>query len=164
MIQRVFKDTDIQIIESIAHKTWNAHYVPIIGQNQVDYMLEKLQNFDAISSQIKNGHEYYLISTTKKAVGYLCLISDNEKKKIMISKIYIEKSATGSGLGTEFINFTKNLAKEKGMKKIWLTVNKNNSDTIQWYKNLQFKITKEVKMDIGNDFIMDDFVMELKLI
>lgn len=163
MIQKVSKATDIQTIEKLAYKIWNAHYVPIIGQNQVDYMLHKFQNFNAISSQIKNGYEYFLISNNKKAVGYLCLITNTSKKKLMISKIYIDQNEKGHGFGTQLINFTKKLAKEKGMKTVWLTVNKNNSATIKWYKKLGFEITDEIKMDIGNDFIMDDFVMELQL-
>lgn len=163
MIQKVSKDADIQIIEKLAFKIWNSHYVPIIGQHQVDYMLEKFQSFNAIRSQIKNGYDYFLISSNEKAIGYLCLIPDTSLKKLMISKIYIDQSEKGGGFGTQLIDFTINRAKEQKMKIIWLTVNKNNSNTIKWYQKLGFKITKEVVMDIGNGYIMDDFVMELQL-
>jgi diamine N-acetyltransferase len=163
MVYKVTNTIDIEITAQLAHKIWNDHYVPIIGQNQVDYMLNKFQNFDAICSQIKIGYEYFLISNNKKAIGYLCLITDNVKKKLMISKIYIDQSEKGNGFGIQLINYTKKLAKEKEMRTIWLTVNKFNSNTIKWYQNLDFKITGNIKTDIGNDFVMDDYVMELKL-
>ena len=163
MIQKVSNDADIQIVEKLAFKIWNSHYVPIIGQNQVDYMLEKFQSFDAISSQIQNGSDYFLISANKKAIGYLCLIPDAASKKLMISKIYIDQTERSAGFGKQLIDFTINRAKEQKMKTVWLTVNKNNSNTIKWYQKLNFKITKEVIMDIGNDYVMDDFVMELHL-
>ncbi|PCH49274.1 MAG: GNAT family N-acetyltransferase [Flavobacteriaceae bacterium] len=163
MIRKVATTFDIEITAQLAHKIWNAHYVPIIGQSQVNYMLDKFQNFNAINNQIKNGYEYFLIFTSEKAVGYLCLVTDNSLKKLMISKIYIEKDVRGSGFGMQLIDFTNKLAKKKGMKTIWLTVNKNNSNSIEWYEKLNFKIVKEVKMDIGNNYVMDDFVLELQL-
>jgi len=162
-IQKATTLVDIQTIEKLAHKIWNAHYVPIIGQNQVDFMLEKFQSFDAITSQIKNGYDYFLISDAKNAVGYLCLVYDDSKKKLMISKIYIDAQKRGAGFGQQLIDFTIHLAQEKKMKIIWLTVNKNNSNSIKWYQKLNFKITNEVVMDIGNNFVMDDYIMELQL-
>ena len=162
-IHKATKTTDIQTVEKLAHKIWNAHYVPIIGQNQVDFMLEKYQSFNAISSQIKNGYDYFLISDAKKAVGYLCLVYDYSKKKLMISKIYVDVNERGLGYGKQLIDFTIRLAKEKKMKIIWLTVNKNNNNSIKWYQKLNFKTTDELVMDIGNNFVMDDYIMELQL-
>ncbi len=163
MIHKVTNTNDIEITAQLAHKIWNDHYVPIIGQHQVDYMLDKFQSFNAISNQLKNGYEYFLISENNKPIGYLGLVSSNESKKMMISKIYVDQNARGAGYGKQLIDFTIKLAKEKGMETIWLTVNKNNSNSIKWYQKLNFKIKNEVEMDIGNGFIMDDFVMELHL-
>jgi ribosomal protein S18 acetylase RimI-like enzyme len=163
MIHKVTNTIDIEITAQLAHKIWNDHYVPIIGQKQVDYMLDKFQSFNAISNQIKNGYEYFLIFKDEKPIGYLCLIIDNPSKKLMISKIYTEKDVRGFGFGMKLIEFTKKIAQEKEMKTIWLTVNKYNSNSIKWYQKLNFEIVKEVKMNIGNNYIMDDFVLELKL-
>lgn len=163
MIKKVINIADIETTAKLAHKIWNEHYVAIIGQNQVDYMLHKFQSVSAITSQIKSGYSYYLISTDKKDVGYLCLISDESSKKLMISKIYTQKEVRGKGFGSQLIQFTKIYAKNNGMKTIWLTVNKYNSNSIKWYQHFGFKIIKEVQMDIGNNFIMDDYVLELNL-
>jgi diamine N-acetyltransferase len=162
-IQKATKTAHIQNIEKLAYTIWNDHYVPIIGQNQVDYMLKKFQSSKAISSQIKKGYDYFLISDTNKAIGYLCLVYDNSEKKLMISKIYIASDKRGFGYGKKLIDFTIHQAKEKKMKSIWLTVNKNNTNSIKWYQKLNFKITDQVVMDIGNNFVMDDYVMELQL-
>tara|TARA_R110001583_G_scaffold44818_2_gene141816 strand:- start:450 stop:944 length:495 start_codon:yes stop_codon:yes gene_type:complete len=163
MIKKVATPFEIEITAKLAHKIWNEHYVAIIGQNQVDYMLDKFQSINAIKSQINKGSQYFLIFKDENAVGYLCLISDNASKKLMISKIYTEKDVRGRGYGLKLIDYTKKIAKEKEMKTIWLTVNKYNSNSIKWYQKLNFEIVKEVKMDIGNNYIMDDFVLELKL-
>ena len=62
--------------------------------------------------------------------------------------------------GNKLIDFTKKLAQKRKINTIWLTVNKNNSNSIKWYKKLNFKITKEVVMDIGNGYVMDDYVIQ----
>jgi len=163
MIQKVVNTIDIEITARLAHKIWNQHYVAIIGQKQVDYMLDKFQSIKAIKSQINKGYEYFLVLNDKKAIGYLCLIADYTSKKLMISKIYTEKAVRGRGFGLQMINFTKKTAREKEMKTIWLTVNKYNSNAISWYEKLNFEIVKEIKKDIGNNYIMDDFVLELQV-
>ena len=163
MIQKVVNPNDIEITVKLAHKIWNQHYVAIIGQKQVDYMLDKFQSIKAIQSQINNGYEYFLILNDKKAIGYLCLIADKASRKLMISKIYTEKEARGSGFGLKMIAFAKKIAHEKDLETIWLTVNKYNSNAIAWYEKLHFEIVKEVKTAIGNNYVMDDFVLELPI-
>jgi hypothetical protein len=50
---------DIDAVASLAHDIWIQHYVPIIGQEQTDYMLAKFQSEPAISRQIADGHQYF---------------------------------------------------------------------------------------------------------
>ena len=50
---------------------------------------------------------------------------------------------------------------ETRAKVVWLTVNRHNSQAIEWYQRKGFTITDEQKADIGRGFYMDDFIMEL---
>lgn len=163
MIEKVTSNALIETTAQLAHKIWNQHYVPIIGQEQVDYMLEKFQNTEAISSQIKNGYEYYIIFHQQNPSGYLALVSNDKEKKLMISKIYVDLDFRGLGLGSKLFDFTIKTAKQGVFESIWLTVNKNNIKTIEWYKSKGFIIKEKIEMDIGNGFIMDDYLMELYL-
>ena len=78
----------------------------------------------------------------------------------MISKIYVDVDFRGNNLGTELLNFTISKSKEEHFKTIWLTVNKNNTKSIEWYKQKGFEIKEAVVFDIGNGFIMDDYLLE----
>lgn len=163
MIEKVTSKALIEITAQLAHKIWNQHYVPIIGQDQVDYMLGKFQDFEAISNQIKNGYEYFVIFNQNIPSGYLALVPNQNDKKLMISKIYVDSDFRGLGLGSKLMEFTLETAKEGTFECIWLTVNKNNIKTIEWYKSKGFIIKQKIEMDIGNGFIMDDYLMELYL-
>ena len=55
---------------------------------------------------------------------------------------------------------TKRIAKERNLKAVWLTVNRNNSHAIEVYKHKGFIITRTQVADIGNGFVMDDYIFE----
>lgn len=164
-IQPVKSSDDIRDVAMLAHEIWNQHFVSIIGQQQVDYMLNQFQSPSAIMEQLSTGFEYFLAVTNQEAqeekAGYLGLFADENESRLLISKIYIREQNRGAGLGNFLLDFVKNLAIERNLKIIWLTVNRFNLDTIDWYKQKGFVIVDEVKKDIGGGFFMDDYIMEL---
>ncbi len=162
-IIKVIDQADIKTTAELASKIWNDHYVSIIGQEQVDYMLEKFQSTAAIEEQIKSGYEYFLLRDAGRTLGYLGLIPNEPEGKLMISKIYLDKSARGGGYGGQLLSFTQNLAVEREFNAIWLTVNRHNKNTIAWYEKKGFSKVREVKQDIGRGYFMDDYVMEMPL-
>lgn len=164
MIKPVNSPADVKLTAHLAHKIWNQHYVAIIGQNQVDYMLEKFQDFEAISNQIENGYEYFMVYHQEKACGYLALVPNLKDENMMISKIYVLSDFRGLGLGSQLLKFAIEKAKNNTCKSLWLTVNRNNSKSINWYENKGFKIKEDLKIDIGNGFVMDDYRMEKAII
>jgi ribosomal protein S18 acetylase RimI-like enzyme len=163
LIKPVTSYSDIQTVANLAHKIWNQHYVPIIGQKQVDYMLEKFQDAEAIKLQIANGYEYFVVDHQKQPCGYLALVPNKLDKKMMISKIYVDSDFRNLKLGSLLLNFAIEEAKTRTFKSIRLTVNKNNSKSIDWYQNKGFSIKENIKIDIGNGFVMDDYLMEMSL-
>jgi ribosomal protein S18 acetylase RimI-like enzyme len=50
-------------------------------------------------------------------------------------------------------------ARVLGIGKIALAVNKRNSNAIAAYEKWGFHIERSVVKDIGNGFVMDDFIM-----
>ncbi|MDZ8118246.1 potassium/proton antiporter [Pontiella agarivorans] len=162
-IERVTNRQQVDVLASLAAEIWNEHFPEIIGQEQVDYMLEQFQSIEALESQIDSGYEYYLALHGDDPVGYLSLIPNYVDGKLMISKIYVKGPCRGSGLGGIFLEYSKARAKESGADAICLTVNRNNTPAVEWYRRKGFEVTDEVKKDIGSGFLMDDFVMECTL-
>lgn len=154
---------EIAAIERLAHEIWTQHFTAIIGASQVLYMLEKYQSAEAILSQINSGWEYYLVIDDNEMVGYSALVPDIDAKKLMLSKIYVKKTARGKGVGNAILDFVERRCKLEGLSTLWLTVNRFNYDPITWYERRGFVTIDEVKKDIGGDFFMDDYVMERKI-
>ena len=163
MIRKVIGDDDIAAVAELADEIWHEHFVSIIGEPQVDYMLEKFQSPSAIAAQLESGYEYYIASADGQSAGYTGLIPDPANRRMMISKLYVRLDARGTGLGSGLLEFAGEECRKRGIDTIWLTVNRFNHQPVDWYRRKGFSVVDEVKKDIGAGFFMDDFIMEKKL-
>jgi len=158
MFLEVSTDDQIDIVESLAREIWTEHYIPMIGKEQVDYMLDRFQSKRAISEQIMTGVLYFLMEEDNEFIGYIAV--QPRGIELFLSKIYVKSSRRAKGYGRKAVQFAEALALQRGLQKIVLTVNKNNLNTIKAYEKIGFKKVGSLIQDIGNGFIMDDYRME----
>lgn len=146
-------------IEYLANIIWRKHYTSIIGEAQVEYMLKNFQSSKKIENAVKNsGCHYFLVYCDSIQTGYFAYTIVNNS--LFLSKLYILDEMRGIGAGKFCFTECLNTAKQKNLSKIWLTVNRNNLDSIKAYEKMGFKKVREQKEDIGGGFVMDDFIME----
>jgi ribosomal protein S18 acetylase RimI-like enzyme len=172
-IRNAFTD-DIPIIRDIAYKTWPIAFRDILKPEQIDYMLEMMYSPSSLTEQIDiKGHRfllsffYDLESNNKESghrecryIGYASYelnIAGSDKTKI--HKIYVLPKYQGSGCGKALIKEIEKIALFNNSPILSLNVNRNNR-AITFYKNFGFKIVNEENIDIGNGFLMEDYVME----
>lgn len=142
-------------VVKLANIIWHEAYANNLPLKQINYMLNKFQSFSAIAEQITvDKYKYFLIYYEKKEIGFFSFKEDNE---IFLSKVYILKEHRKKGYLKKIISYltTKN-------KTIRLRVNKENINAITAYKNLGFLKVDNIKTSIGDNYFMDDYVMERK--
>ena len=149
---------DFRQLEPFAASIWEQHYTPIIGADQVAFMLDKYQSAKAMSDQFSSGYKYALVLCGGQKAGYFAYDSIAEKE-VFISKLYIHKDFRRRGLGRRILDFISNEARALGCTAMTLSVNKDNSDSIQFYTAYGFQTIKSQKVAIGEGFYMDDYVM-----
>jgi diamine N-acetyltransferase len=147
-------------VAQLARAIWTAHYVPIVGRRQVEYMLERFQSAEAIATQLAGSFEYYILADAGRSVGYLALLPDAGEQSVMISKIYVRESDRGRGFGARLLAFAESVCRQRGLKLLWLTVNRHNTASIDWYLRMGFVNAGTIVQDIGAGFVMDDYRME----
>lgn len=155
---KVENDEDIRRTADLAEEIWHEHFTDIIGEAQVNYMVDKFQSYPALKEQLENGYEYYRIICDGEMAGYIGV--HPEDGKLFLSKLYLHKDFRGQHLSTKAFHFLKDLCRERGLSVIWLTCNKNNDHTLDVYDHLGFRTVRSEKNDIGNGFYMDDYIME----
>lgn len=163
ILLRKAKTEDMPIVADLAERIWPATYSAYISNEQLRYMLDLMYNQGELLSQLEKGYIFLMASDEDKDVGFACYsISDTVNDIYKLHKIYVLPETHGKGVGKILMNEVVNLAKRNGGKSLELNVNKHNKAKDFYLKN-GFKIKESVTIDIGNGFVMDDFVMELAL-
>jgi GNAT superfamily N-acetyltransferase len=157
----ITQPSQIASLVPFARGIWIGHYYGLVDKSLVDYVLAKFQSFEAITKQIgQEGHLYYLVERKDgDALGYIAVVPDAGKKELFLSKFYIKAGERQKGLGRQALEYIEGLARDNGLKKIYLTVNKRNAGSIAVYERMGFAKARDVVTDIGDGFVMDDFVM-----
>jgi ribosomal protein S18 acetylase RimI-like enzyme len=164
MIQlRKAMEADLPVIEDIATVTWQPTYVPLIGQEQVDYMLKNMYNRGVLLEQLSKGHVFIIARSGMKDVGFAGYsIVDHDGRGYKLHKLYVLPDAHGTGVGKLLINEVVDQIRAAGGKSLSLNVNRNNKAKA-FYEKAGFKIKETTDLDIGNGFFMNDYVMEMPI-
>jgi len=156
-------DEQINTLCNLAKEIWNEYSICFMSQEQIDYMLEKFQSEQAVKGQINfQKYKYYFLEEDGENIGYFAV--QLKKDELFLSKAYVLKEYRGKGYFKKaFNNAITKLAVELELPKITLTVNKYNLPSVCVYENMGFRRVDSVETDIGNGYIMDDYVYEFVL-
>ena len=96
-------------------------------------------------------------------VGYTGGHAEPKTGRFFISRIYLRACERGRHFASGVIAFYEDLCRERGLRAMYLTVNKGNVLGIRAYKGNGFKVIDAVETDIGQGFVMDDYIMEKRV-
>lgn len=162
-ISKVTDDAKLKETAALADAIWHECFVGIISEEQIDYMVEKFQSFDAMKSQIEQqGYRYYSVSDGGGVCGYFA-IKPEKDSRMFLSKLYLTSAKRGQKIASEMLERIYSEAKSDGKSSVYLTVNKINLHAIEVYRKKGFETVDSVVTDIGGGFVMDDYVMEVSL-
>ena len=147
---------DIPEIRDLATLVWNQHYPSIVSQSQIDYMLGLMYSAQSLKEQMDKGHEFYFIRTAGNNIGFIS-VNKVEGDNWFINKFYIDQERSAKGVGTAAFQKLLELINPASIR---LTVNRHNIKSINFYFKNGFIIEKIADFDIGNGYVMNDFVMK----
>jgi len=161
---RKAKEADLHIIQAIGTTTYGPTYIPLLGQEQVDYMLNKFYSIAALRQQLIEGHIFVIAENGGKDIGFTSYsrLDDDGRLAVKLHKLYVLPEAHGKGLGKLLMNEVRDKAIEMGAKALILNVNRYNK-ALDFYERAGFKIKETVDIEIGNGFFMNDYILELAL-
>ena len=152
-------------IHNLAPVLWKYAYKDILSMEQIEYMLDWMYSMPTLEKSSANGTKFFLIEINGVNQGFIALTPDGENPSlIMLDKLYLHRDYHGQGVGQKSLDFACEYAKINGFEQIQLHVNKNNQRGQKAYLRNGFVITNEVVTDIGNNFVMDDYLMTKEII
>jgi GNAT superfamily N-acetyltransferase len=155
---------DLNTVQEIAYKSWPDTYSTILSQDQIDYMLNLWYTSEVLIDNMTHKKHFFLLALD----GDICLgFASYEhnylnKNSTRLHKIYLLPEAQGKGVGKLLIDTVENLAKIHQSDFISLNVNKFNK-ACSFYQKIGFEIVDEYDTEIGNGYLMEDYIMQKKV-
>lgn len=159
---RLAEKLELPRIAEIAEPVWHEHYTPIIGKDQVEYMLQNMYSADALIKQNSEGQIFYFITENKQEIGFIA-ISKKSEGQWFLHKFYIGMNFQNLHIGGKVIDEMSALMKADDTSnkiELRLTVNRKNFKSINFYFKHGFTIETVADFDIGNGYFMNDFIMK----
>jgi ribosomal protein S18 acetylase RimI-like enzyme len=124
-------------------------------------MLEMMYSLDAIAAQVeKKGHVFLLAKEGADCLGYASYENNYQQSgKTKIHKIYIRPTAQGKGVGKSLMDEIIKISQANGSNTLSLNVNRHNQ-AINFYEKIGFRQVGHENIDIGNGYMMEDFIMD----
>lgn len=154
----------LPIIQSIAIPTWYNTYSQILSADQSEYMLEMMYSLKALKEQInQKSHCFLFAQKDDEYLGYVSYeLNSGNSPKTKIHKLYVLPEYHGHGVGKILIDKVIQIARSNSNEAILLNMNKQNK-AIHFYNKIGFQLIGEECNQIGNGYVMDDYIFEKKL-
>lgn len=153
-------------IQKIAIKSWEVTYSDILSQEQFDYMIEMMYSYDALNKQMAEQKHHFLLIRDQASSGYCGFVSYElnykNQAKTKIHKLYLLPECKGKGMGRMLIEKVILLARSAENSHVSLNMNRNNK-SLGFYKQMGFEIVGEEDINIGNGYLMEDYIFEKKI-
>jgi len=160
-LQRLTAD-DIDAVSALARTVWQATYLPLISQAQIDAMLADRYAPQRIREQLDDPrHAWWVARQSQALAGFAHAILDESGCKL--DKLYVHPTRQRHGIGAALLQAIAGWARTQQARRLWLQVNRGNAQAIRAYEKYGFHIVESRVFDIGNGFVMDDHVMEREL-
>ncbi len=151
----------LHIVAELSRIIWPVAYKKILSPAQLQYMIDYFYSQEALVTQFLSGQHFLLLTDAERTVGFLSYeLNCYNTQKLKIHKIYVLPTEQGKGLGKLLIDKAIEIARANHQKAVFLNVNKYNK-ALFFYEKLGFTIVKDEVIEIGNGYVMDDYVMEV---
>lgn len=157
-------EADLQPVAQLAREIWYLHYPGIVTVRQIDYMLDQRYQPGAIGSQIASGEAWWdKLEVESKLAGFASYEQGSDPASVKLDKLYVHQRVMRRGFGSALLRRVEEQSRSRGYGSLYLQVNKGNAASIAFYRSSGFTVKDRVKVDIGNEFFMDDFILSKPL-
>ncbi len=157
---------EVEAIAALARIIWQDCYADIISQEQIDYMLGDRYGAERMREELRTpGIWWDQAFVDGERAGFASTFRTEAPGELKLDKIYIHPEHQRHGVGGALIAHVaaRGRADDPPARTLILAVNKQNNQALAAYRKHGFTQREAVYIDIGNGFVMDDYIMEKTL-
>ncbi len=153
---------EAEAVAALAELIWHKHYPGIISVEQIDYMLRERYKPGLIRQTLARGDRWLAARAGDALLGFAhgYALMDGDYK---LDKLYVHPDYQRHGIGQLLLELMAEHARRHGARRLVLRVNRHNAQAIAAYRKYGFAVLVPVVEDIGEGFVMDDYVMTKNL-
>lgn len=153
---------DIDAVSALARAVWQATYPALIPHAQIDAMLADRYAPARIREQLNDPRHAWWVARQRHGLCGFChaLL---EASACKLDKLYVHPAQQRRGIGAALLGEVEAWAHAHQAHRVWLQVNRGNTQAIAAYAKYGFRIIESRVFDIGDGFVMDDHVMAREL-
>jgi diamine N-acetyltransferase len=153
-------EADFEIVARLAGTIWRSHYANMISMAQIEYMLAERYTPDKLRRYVNAADQWLdILRLADTSIGYCSYVKTSLPGEMKLEQLYLLREHRGKGLGGFMLRHVEARARKQGLNALALQANKRNVDSIAFYRKAGFTVREEAAFDIGNGFVMDDYVM-----
>ena len=155
---------DFDAVAALARRIWLEHYISIISKEQIEYMLGGRFTAANLARYVDARDRWFDVLRHDGAiVGYCSHALLPDPREVKLEQLYLLPELHGLGLGKRMMVHIESHARELGRDTLVLQVNKQNTKAASVYLRAGFEVREEAVVDIGQGYVMDDFIMQKRL-
>lgn len=154
-------ENDVPLIRNLAVQIWPLTYEKILTPQQIRYMMNLLYSEQALRKQIMGNYQYIIVYNSGIPIGFASY-REEEKSVFKLHRLYVKQKQQGRGCGRFVIDQIISDIKPRGASILKLNVNRYNKAR-GFYEKLGFAVVGQEDVDIGQGYLMEDFVMERRV-
>lgn len=147
---RKMKKEDIEEVQNVARKSWNATYEGIIP-DQIQKNFLKMAYSDEMMEQRLSQSLILVAEVNDRIVGFANYSPVNHAGEVELAAIYIYSDHQGMGIGTSLLK--EGLKLLDGVKEIYINVEKENEIGKNFYLAKGFNIVDEFDDDFDGHIL-----------
>jgi diamine N-acetyltransferase len=151
---------DVDRLCALAAEIWHAHYPAIISVAQIEYMLKERYAPAVVRAELQRGDLWWdQLLVQNRMTGFASYFLTATAGEMKLDKLYVHPDHQRKGYGGMLLDRAVTIARAYGCESLVLAVNKRNRNAIAAYEKYGFQIADAVVKDIGDGFVMDDYIM-----
>ena len=157
---RALRESEIPALCALAREIWRAHYPGIISVAQIEYMLEERYTETVIRAELTRKDLWWdVLIADNVMTGYASYFLTGSAAELKLDKLYLYPRAHRQGYGGMLVAHVMSFMAGVGCTRLTLAVNRHNQSAIAAYLKYGFCITDTSLREIGDGFVMDDYIM-----
>lgn len=151
-------ENDIPLIRELTFRVWPQTYALLLSPDQISYMLDMMYSEASLQRQMKEGCTFIIVREDNEPAGFASY-QQTGPGLFKLHKLYVLPNQQGKGTGRLMIDYIIHEIQQQGATRLQLQVKRDNKARF-FYEKLGFSIIEEADFDIGNGYLMKDYIMQ----